>query len=47
MFKYKYIDKSKCLIGGIGSQALDGYMYYQGYRNSLQNMINQGNANML
>ena len=43
----QYIDKSKCLIGGISSQALDGYMYYQGYKNSLQYMINQGNTNIL
>ena len=43
----KYINKSKCLIGDIGSQALDGYIYYQGYKNSLQKMMNQGNANML
>ena len=31
----QYIDKYKCLIGDIGSQALDEYMYYQRYRNSL------------
>ena len=31
----QYIDKSKCLIGDINSQALDEYMYYQRYRNSL------------
>ena len=45
--KNQYINKSKCLIGNINSQALDKYMYYQRYKNSLQYMMNQGNANIL
>ena len=43
----QYIDKSKCLIGDINSQALDKYMYYQGYKNSLQYMMNQENSKIL